>query len=62
MKMLSYLALILSGICLVLAVLSNKFFDHRIIIHWANYREGVSIFLLAAILFALYHLIGLKSK
>lgn len=62
MKTLSYIALIVAGLCLLLALLSHFFFGGRIVFNWDKYISGVTIFLLTSIVFALYHLIMLKSK
>jgi len=62
MKTLSYIALILAGLCLLLALLAHFFLGGRIVFNWDKYISGVTIFLLTSIVFALYHLIMLKSK
>lgn len=62
MKTLSYLSFGLAGLCLALAFLSHLFFDGRLIFNWDKFMLGVIIFLLTSIVFALYHLIFLKSQ
>jgi len=62
MKLLSYIALIGAGVCLVIALLARFFFNSRIIFHFVNYLTAVEICLLASIAFALLYIIQLKSK
>jgi hypothetical protein len=62
MKFLSFLALIVAGICLILALLARFFFDGRIIFSLYYLYQSTGIFLLASIAFALQHLIQTKSK
>ncbi len=62
MKILSYIALIIAGICLLLALIGHFFFSGRVLFNWDKYIVGVIISLLTSIVFALYHMIELKSK
>jgi hypothetical protein len=61
MKILSYLCLILAIVFIILAILGRFFFEARIIIHFSYFLKGAQIALLAAIAFALYHLIKIKA-
>jgi len=61
MKFLSYLCLLLAFVCIVLAFLSRFLFDTRLIVHFSYFITGTQLALLAAIVFALYHLIKIKA-
>lgn len=62
MKTLSYVFLILAVVCLILAFISAKVVNGVIIFPVSYYFSGAGLSLLASIVFALYHVIGLKEK
>lgn len=62
MKTLSYAALAAAAACVILGLIARYAFGGRVVVFFTYYIKGVEVFLLASILFALYHLIGLKAK
>ncbi|MBN1272413.1 MAG: hypothetical protein JXB26_09085 [Candidatus Aminicenantes bacterium] len=62
MKTLSYIFTAGAAISAILAFLARFAFGGKVIILFRYYIQGVEICLLAAIIFALYHLIGAKEK
>ena len=62
MKNLSYVFGVGAVLSLVLALIVNFFLKGTLLFRHYTFVTGAQICLLAAILFALYHLIGLKEK
>ncbi|MFC2169918.1 hypothetical protein ACFLRM_05070 [Acidobacteriota bacterium] len=62
MKMVSYVCLTLAAFFLVVSVFARYVLGGKIIFNFFYYVNGAELMLLAAIVFALYHLIELQSK